>query len=158
MGGSWILSTTIVILFLVATILIRSSLSGWCNALSLGSNALLLLLITGQHKHGWWVADNSELSLWVSHYKYTSLPLITSQLYTTCQVPRLRRSRGYVFSLWHFKQSPTMYYFRIPRDTQSMIAYKILTPFGISAAVHEVVKQGHHIMKKIHRYIVTISD
>ena len=67
------LSTAILILFLVATILIRSSFSGGCNALLgvgnaqlhgsnallrgsnallHGSNAPLLLMITGQHKHG----------------------------------------------------------------------------------------------------------
>lgn len=107
--GFWrelILSTTIFILILVATILITSSPSG-------ESNALLLSMITGQHKHGWWVADNSELSLRVSHYKYTSLPLITSQLYTTCQVPRLRRSWGYVFSLWNFQDTPAISKFGI---------------------------------------------
>ena len=30
---------------------------------------------------------------------------------------------------WHVKEYPTMHYFEIPRRTQSMIAYKILTEY-----------------------------
>ena len=74
-----------------------------------------------------------------------------------------KESNGYIMVslIGHVNEYPTMFYFRIPTHTQSMIAYKILTEFSeySSEKLHcgNVVNKPYRIVNVMTSFFITKS-